>query len=215
MLRNQHGPVPHFGTVSERRAALTWAAIVATWLLLALSGMVALARYKSIPGAAASAPEHWPSASGITRDPSRPALILFAHPHCPCTRASLSELSRLLTRLPEKPAVHVSFIVPEGVEAGWHDTDLWRRARTIPGVTVELDEGGRQAASFQVRTSGETLLYDREGRLLFHGGITPARGHEGDNVGAARIAQLLTTGSTDRHEGAVFGCALMNDARAF
>lgn len=215
MLPNGHDAVPGFGTASERRSTFTWAAVVATWLLLALSGMVALARYKSLPGTEASAPERWPATSRIVRDEGRPSLVVLAHPHCPCTRASLSELSRLLTRLPEKPAVHVLFLSPEGVEADWHDTDLWQRARTIPGATVQVDEGGTEAAAFGARTSGETLLYDRQGRLLFHGGITPARGHEGDNVGASRIAELLTTGSTDRHEGAVFGCALTNDARAF
>jgi hypothetical protein len=168
-----------------------------------------------VPGKAASAPELWPSSSGIPKDQTRPALVLVAHPRCPCTRASLSELSRLLAQLSEQPAVHILFVIPDGVEAGWHDTDLWRRAGNIPNTRVQLDEGGRAAASFGARTSGETLLYDREGRLAFHGGITPARGHEGDNVGASRIVALLTGGSTDRHEGAVFGCALDNDPSAF
>jgi hypothetical protein len=203
------------GPGPERRAALAWAAIVTTWLLLALSGLTALARYTGAPGAEATPPGRWPSASHIVRDTERPTLVLLAHPHCPCTRASLAELSRLLVRLPEKPALHVLFVRPSGVEPGWHDTDLWRRAMTIPGASVELDQDGREAALLGAHTSGEALLYDRDGRLLFHGGITPARGHEGDNVGASRIVELLTTGSTDRREGAVFGCALMNDASAF
>jgi hypothetical protein len=215
MLHHRGATVPSFGTAPRWRATLTWAAIVATWLLLALSGIVALARYKAVPGKAASAPELWPSASHIARDQHRPALVLIAHPRCPCTRASLSELSRLLAQLAEKPAVHILFVSPAGIEVGWHDTDLWRRAHEIPGARVELDEGGREAASFGARTSGETLLYDREGRLAFQGGITPARGHEGDNVGAARIVALLAGGSTDRHDGAVFGCALDSDASAF
>jgi hypothetical protein len=215
MLRDRGGGVLAMEAIERRRAALTWAAITATWFLLVLSGIVALARYAGEPGAGASPPERWPSASGLERDPNRASLVLIAHPRCPCTRASLSELSRLLAQVAEKPAVHVLFVIPDGAEAGWHDTDLWRRASEIPGATRELDEGGRRAASFGAHTSGETLLYDREGRLSFHGGITPARGHEGDNVGVARIIALLTGGSSDRHDGAVFGCALMNDVSRF
>jgi hypothetical protein len=214
MLRARLNALVRFGMVTEPRGVLTWACIVATWLLLALSGIVVLARSKAVAGAEASAPGRWPTASRIVRDAARPCLILIAHPRCPCTRASLSELSRLLARLPEKPAVHVLFVRPEGVAADWHDTDLWRRAGTIPGAALELDEGGSEAALFGARTSGETLLYDRDGRLMFHGGITAARGHEGDNVGASRIVALLTSGSTDQHDGAVFGCALLNDKSA-
>jgi len=117
----------------------------------------------------------------------------------------------LLARVPEQPAVHILFVRPEGMEPDWHESALWRQAREIPGSVLELDDGGRQAALFGAHTSGETLLYDRDGRLSFHGGITPARGHEGDNVGAERIVARLTGGSSDGPDGAVFGCALMHE----
>ena len=38
---------------------------------------------------------------------------------------------------------------------------------------------------FGAETSGQTLLYDRDGRLLFSGGTTGSRGHDGDNAGFA------------------------------
>lgn len=118
----------------------------------------------------------------------------------------------MLARVPEQPAVHILFVRPEGVGADWHETALWRQAHAIPGSVLMLDAGGQQAALFGAHTSGEVLLYDRDGRLSFHGGITPARGHEGDNVGAERIVALLTGGTSERREGAVFGCALLNEA---
>ena len=46
------------------------------------------------------------------------------------------------------------------------------------------------------------------GRLLFRGGITPSRGHEGDNAGRRRIASLLANGSADGRQTRVFGCPL-------
>jgi len=192
-----------------RGSRLTWVGVVGLWLSLVLFGMFALQRHESTPSSQEPAPSQWPSASHVLRAPHRLELVMLAHPYCPCTRASLAELSRLVTRLPDRMGVHVLFIRPEGVEVGWENTDLVARARQIPGAVVDLDEGGREAGLFGVRTSGEALLYGEDGRLLFHGGITPSRGHEGDNVGSQRIVSLVTTGSTDRAESAVFGCGLL------
>ena len=62
-------------------------------------------------------------------------------------------------------------------------------------------------------TSGHALLFDRDGRLLFRGGITPARGHEGDNFGASAIAARLA-GRPARAEAPVFGCPIAGLAPA-
>jgi hypothetical protein len=178
---------------------------------LVLLGMFALQGYVSTPSSQGVAPPAWPASTRVARDPARPALVMLAHPHCPCTRASLGELSRLVTRLSGRLDVHVLFVRPKGVQADWESTSLLAQARSIPGAVVELDEGGYEAASFGVRTSGDVVLYGANGQLLFHGGITPSRGHEGDNVGSLRIISLVTTGTTDLAESAVFGCELLND----
>ncbi len=190
---------------------LMWAGVIGVWLALVLVGTFAMQHYGSTPSAKDSAPPEWPSSSRIARDAGRPQLVMLAHPHCPCTRASLAELSRLLTTLSGRLGVHVLFVRPKGVEADWESTDLLEQARGIPGAVVELDEGGREAALFGARTSGDAVLYGEDGRLLFHGGITPSRGHQGDNVGSLRITSLVTTGSKDLAESAVFGCELLND----
>jgi hypothetical protein len=51
-------------------------------------------------------------------------------------------------------------------------------------------------------------VYDAAGRRLFSGGITPARGHQGDSFGRRRILALLSGSTTDRAESPAFGCAL-------
>jgi hypothetical protein len=188
-----------------------WTGVV-VWLVAVLAGMGVLMRYKNAPGATASAPIQWPAESRLSRSPERPTLIMLAHPHCPCTRASLAELSKLVARLPGRLTVHLLFIRPRGVDVGWEATDLWRRALEIPGAVVKVDDDGREAELFGARTSGDTLVYDPSGHLLFHGGITSSRGHEGDNTGRSRIVSLLTTGAADKSESAVYGCALTSDA---
>jgi hypothetical protein len=55
------------------------------------------------------------------------------------------------------------------------------------------------------------VLYDARGRLLFSGGLTSARGHEGDSFGLRRIRSLLLTGEADRRDAPVFGCSLHHE----
>jgi hypothetical protein len=194
--------------IGARGSTGRWLSVSGLWLVLVLCGMVALERYASTPAARATGALRWPEASRIRRDLQRPELVLFAHPHCPCTRATVAELSRLMAALSGKLAAHLVFTRPAGVEPGWEQGALLTRARHVPGLSVELDDREREADLFGARTSGEAFLYNVRGELVFHGGITPARGHEGDSVGSGQIKALVNTGASDRGESAVFGCEL-------
>jgi hypothetical protein len=102
----------------------------------------------------------------------------------------------------------VLFAKPPNLPRDWEQTDLWETAAAIPGVKVMRDDDGLEARRFHAATSGQTMLYDKKGNLLFSGGITGGRGHEGDNAGRSAIVSLLTTGKADDWETPVFGCAL-------
>jgi hypothetical protein len=120
----------------------------------------------------------------------------------------LRELDRLLARHREEAAVYAIFLSPAGVPAGWEQTDTWNAAAAIPGVQALADRQGRLKKAFCASASGECLLYDAQGRLRFHGGITPGRGHEGDSLGQASLAALLKHGASRTERTPVFGCAL-------
>lgn len=182
-------------------ASIVWLAVVGVSTAL-------MVRYSNTPGSARFAPPTWPMQSQIPLEPNRPTLIMFAHPHCPCTRASLSELARLLTQVPDRLNTYVVFLKPEGTPADWDKTDLWRTASSIPGVVVISDKMGAEACRFHAETSGQTLLYNQTGALLFQGGITLARGHEGDNSGRTALQDLLLKGHADQTNTTVFGCGL-------
>lgn len=182
--------------------------VTGLWFLLVAGAMTFLAAYSNTPGAAGAAPKRWPFASQITRDPNRPTLLLLAHPHCPCTNATLGELELLMAQTRGKVSAYVVFIRPQGLTDDWVKGDLWRKASAIPGVTVEIDNGNVEARRFHVETSGEALLYGSDGRLLFEGGITFSRGHSGDNPGRTAITELLNRGSADESKTPVFGCSL-------
>jgi hypothetical protein len=182
--------------------------VTSLWLLLVAGAMTFLAAYSNTPGTAGVAPNLWPSDSKIAHDPSRPTLLLLAHPHCPCTSATLGELELLMAQTDGKVNAHVVFIRPAGLPEDWVKSDLWRKASAIPGVTVESDNENVEARRFHVETSGEALLYGSDGRLLFAGGITLSRGHSGDNPGRTAITALINRGSAQENTTPVFGCSL-------
>jgi hypothetical protein len=179
------------------------------WLSTAVGGVFYLARYENTPAAAdVFYPPVFPPESRIERAGERSTLVFFAHPKCPCTRASLRELARLMTDAEGKLQAYVVFMKPKGENEAWTETDLRRSAGAIPNVRVVIDEDERETRIFGAQTSGLTLLYDRDGNLRFGGGITASRGHEGDNAGSRAIFQIITQDASNAAETAVFGCPL-------
>jgi hypothetical protein len=138
---------------------------------------------------------------------------MFVHPRCSCSRASLVELDRLLGRVRGLAAPTVVFVKPHGAPADFDDGALRAQAARLPGVTLADDGDGVEARRFGAATSGATLLYGRDGALVFDGGLTQVRGHEGDSFGEERIVALLTTGRADRADSPVFGCPLDDESK--
>ncbi len=135
---------------------------------------------------------------------------MMLHPHCPCSRASIEELAQIMTRCQGRLNCHVFFVKPTQFPVGWERTDLWRQAAAIPGVTVSCDVAGIEARRFGAATSGQVLLYKPDGQLVFSGGITLARGHEGDNRGHEAVIRFLTEGVGELPCTPVFGCPLFD-----
>jgi hypothetical protein len=103
---------------------------------------------------------------------------------------------------------HVLFYRPGASPQNWEKTDLWWRAAALPGAHVQADEDGVLARRFGATTSGHVLLYRPDGRRLFSGGITNARGHAGASVGTRAILSLLSGGTAGQTETPVYGCPL-------
>lgn len=182
-------------------AVLLWCAGVSL-------GAAKLLRYENTPGELASAPGVWPAGSKIQRMRGLPTVVVMGHPYCPCTRATIGELALLMTRLRGKATAVVSFVHPDGTPEHWEETDLWRSAAAIPGVTVISDQSNREADLFHAQASGQTFLYGLDGRLQFNGGITAARGHSGDNAGRSSIVSLVTGEGKAETTTSVYGCDL-------
>jgi hypothetical protein len=184
--------------------------VITVWTLLSVMGLAVLLLHETTPGSAGNPPQDWPCDAPFG---GGDGIFMFAHPKCPCTRASLAELAKLITDFPGAVEAYVIFFQPDDRDSQWEDTDLWRTAREIPGVHVIADLGGRERKRFGVQTSGHVLLYSA-GKLVFSGGITASRGHSGDNAGRDAIAELLRHGNPTTRESSVFGCPLCNRSSA-
>ena len=178
------------------------------WLAAAGTGLSALWKYDNAPGIGANSPARWPAASVLVHTAGEPTLILLAHPQCSCTPASLAELAEVLARARTHARAYVLFLKPEGFADEWVQSDLWRTAAAIPGVTLIRDDDGREARLFGSATSGQTLLYDADGALRFSGGITGSRSHAGDNAGRRSLVALLSGTQAEQAATDVFGCPL-------
>jgi hypothetical protein len=176
---------------------------LAIWLTLVIAGTRVLGNYSLTPGAPGTPDSSWPAASHIARSPGFFTLVMTIHPHCPCSRASIGELAVLMAHSGGRLLAFVAFVEPPGFDENWTKSDLWSSAGLIPGVTRLIDRGA-EARLFGAATSGQTMVYDSLGRLLFSGGITAARGHFGDNAGVSAIARLIDTRESDVSASVVY-----------
>ena len=181
------------------------------WIFAIGMGLRSMASYENTPGTAAHPAAKFPQSDLMQRRSDKPLLLMFAHPRCPCTRASLAELAQVALHCADKAEIMILFFVPKKAMPDWFQTELWQKAADIPGVVVMQDKNGAEAKRFHAETSGETILYDAQGKLLFHGGITAQRGHEGSNIGRIAIESLLNHQNSATNQTLVFGCSLHRD----
>jgi hypothetical protein len=171
------------------------------WLATVVGGFWLWERYDATPGTA--------STTALTADVAndgRWRLTVFAHPRCPCTRAALREVAELAAARPEL-AIRVLFIRPSNSPDGWDRSEAWELARRIAGADVTCDADGAEARRFGAKTSGHAVLTDPAGAVVFRGGLTPARGRTGENVGLNAV-RAWSDGRSGASSAPVFGCDL-------
>ncbi|MFK7961094.1 MAG: hypothetical protein AB8G96_11270 [Phycisphaerales bacterium] len=139
----------------------------------------------------------------------------WAHPRCPCTRASADACSELVDALRRAGAtvqpvaiVRTPALGSNAAADAWSDTPVTRRLRSIAGLIIVEDPGGTMSAAAAIVNSGHVRVHAADGAsLLFHGGLTPSRGHAADPARIGRMAAALARGETLPSSG-VAGCRL-------
>ena len=184
-----------------------WLLGIVVWLALMVGSYAWLLRYSFAVGKTAVAPRTIPAELGLPARLARPQLFLALHPRCPCSRATVNELAKILTQAPNASDVTVFMYKPSREPARWLEGALLDACRRM-GCQIRPDPDGRLAASLGSLTSGGVVLYDAEGKLRYQGGITGSRGHEGDNAGEQGIIEILHGRRSSHKSMPVFGCPI-------
>ena len=186
--------------------------------------------YESQPAPLAVSAQSWPSQTAAQRISGKYSLVVFIHPHCPCSRATLDTISRIITHHEKVLSTTLFFVLPDDVSRDWVKTDLYQRAQELVSAVVKIDSAAIEANRFGGTTSGHALLYSPSGSLVFSGGLTDARGKFGESVSEWQINSLLLGDKAQANNTAknldqdpaknlahnlaqnlpVFGCALTN-----
>ncbi len=154
------------------RMVLYSSILAVAWIGSIAFGMRVFGRSESASGKISSVPAKFPKDAALTLASDRPTLVLLADPRRADTRATLDELAQVMTELKGTANAYVLF--SRSLDA--IDSELWNKALAIPGVTPVGDGDGIETRRFGGETSGQTLVFAPNGRLLFSGGMTQLRG---------------------------------------
>ena len=185
-------------------------ALVGVWFSALLLCFTGLWWYKTRPGEVGYSLSQWPERAGLKLGETPFTLVLFLHPKCDCSEASVYELRHVVKDAGTKLDTQVVFYFPEKFNEQWAHSSLWDKVSLFPSVLAIPDKGGKTAYLFGARTSGETYLFNSAGRLLFHGGITESRGHIGDSPGRRSIASIVGGQQVSDVKTKPFGCSLFS-----
>ena len=188
----------------------TFYLVTTLWACAVLACFAALERHANQRGTVSPLGATWPVGSVLKPGSDKATALIFAHPKCPCTQASIQEFQRIEARHVGAFDTVVLFTVPASDHEDWRSTRLVQQARNLRSAHIFFDPGGREASLFNAAVSGQVLLFAPDGHLLYSGGVTPARGHEGDNAGQAAFERALTHLDDPAVSFPVFGCGLIN-----
>jgi len=195
--------IPH---CKSRQCRGTATVLLLVWILSIAFGLYLLLEYSSTPGDSKLAKQNWPSESRLApKDQFN--LVMFAHPLCPCTTASIRELERVLAKTNQQVNCIVVFYA-EGTRWNANDSSTWQMTTANSRFQSVRSEDSHEVNAFGAMTSGELFLYSPTRELMFHGGITGSRGHEGSNAGAVAVVRLINGDPCSVDTSPIFGCPL-------
>ena len=104
---------------------------ITVWLGLVLVGLWKINQYSNTPGESARASQRLPSISGVAVSSGLATLVLFLHPKCGCSKATLGELAQLVPKISAKSKVNIVFLKPDGFTDADVRGSLWAEANEI------------------------------------------------------------------------------------
>lgn len=178
------------------------------WLIVVGAGWVALGAYANTAGAQRAVPNRWPKNSKLKWNPNALNVVIFVHPKCSCSQATINLYREVESSTRLHVQTQVAFYCPSDESESWAEDRLWRSVGVLPNVIRLIDRGGQEVKNFGVTTSGHVVVYSPNGELLFSGGITSRRAHEGESLGSQTLKRLFHEKSHGQLSLPVFGCRI-------
>ena len=176
-----------------------------------VSGSVKILDYSNRPGESGDVPERILKLNELENalSPSAPTLLLFLHPHCPCTKATIKNLDSVLNTSPDTVNFYAVAFCPLDETEQWVQSPIMNTLIEDLDAKVIIDHGSEISSAFGIKCSGHILLYSDRGELQFDGGITSSRGHEGYCLPQNDLQKILSNDAEQPVHWPVFGCPLV------
>jgi hypothetical protein len=184
------------------------AVLLTAWAIAVVGASGMLLRYEQTPGAGDGG-RRWPAGAPITLDGRKLTVVVVVHPRCPCTRATLHAIRDLVEEYPDAAGFHFALFCPANAGDEWTQSPNAQLAALVRGADLCKDTDGELCRLLGASTSGTVMVFDHSGANLFTGGVTPSRGHEGDNPGLDALRQLLSGEPLAVRSTPVFGCSIV------
>lgn len=183
--------------------------VVLLWAVLVFFGYASMVFYSTATAKCLVTVGQFPPVSAISKS-SGLTLIVFLHPQCPCSMATVSELKGLLAQRNSACNLRVYAVVskPSGCSQAFVRGAVLDSLAQVKNVQVLIDDDDVESQRFGAKASGHTLLFDSAGKCLFSGGMTAARGEVGANAGVDALRQYIAGGRDLLNKTPVFGCSL-------
>ncbi len=188
---------PHSIRAQKRGARIVVRIVVAaTWVWATALALHCTMVWESSPGVASrQTPAH---GSGLK-------LIFVAHTYCPCTSVALRNLMSLSGEALAKLRPEIVLTGPDATPESTAPNVIL--ASKIAHVTIRYGHEAQALSDYGARTSGQCFLFDKQGKLVFSGGLTSGRGVEGECAGMEAISHVLADKACQL-QAPVFGCPL-------
>src|SRR5262249_42659156 len=108
--------------IAPSRSRLALLALVPCWLAAIGVGFIKIEQFSVSPGEIGPVPTHWPGSPEVPLSQDKLTLLMFVHPLCPCSRASLHELHTILAAAGPRLDANILFFQPPGAADDWRQS---------------------------------------------------------------------------------------------
>ena len=145
----------------------------------------------------------------------RGTLVMFAHPKCPCTQASLSELAQILTWCQGRVVGHLRFVTP--CDAGDYPEDSFDNMQRVAArlgypFPYLIDDTQSVARSYGAICTPDFFGYDADLRLQYRGRLDESGRHPAPPEARRELYEAMVgiahTGQGPRTQVPSMGCSI-------